>query len=132
MIVEIKLGGKYRTLRFNNYQKEALGKLYGSDPIESGQILSERWGQSALRVAADLIYTGLIGDYEAKLKDRDFSREDVAEWVGEASDQDIARVVNAWSETDAVRAIIKAKNGSEDTGKKKSPGRKLKTSPSGK
>lgn len=124
MIVEIQLGGKYRTLRFNNYQREALGRLYGKDPIECSQILAEKWANSAIRAAADLIYTGLIGDYEAKLKDWDFTREDVAEWVGEAADQDIANVVNAWSETDAVRSIIKPKNGSEDTGKKKPRGRK--------
>lgn len=132
MIVEIKLGGKYRTLRFNNYQKEELGRLYGSDPVESSQILSQKWAKSAMRAASDLIYTGLVGDYEAKLKDRDFTREDVAEWVGDAEDQEIAKVVNAWAETDAVRSIIKAKNGQESDAKKKSPGKKLKTSPSGK
>lgn len=126
-IVEIMIGGKLRTLRFNNYQKEALGKLYGKDPLECVQILTERWGNSSLRVAADLIYTGLIGDYEVKLKDRDFTREDVAEWVGEALDEDVAAVINAWSETDAVRTLITNINGS-DTGKKKLPGKKLKTS----
>lgn len=132
MIVEIKLGGKHRTLRFNNYQKEELGRLYGSDPVESSQILAQKWAKSAMRAACDLIYTGLVGDYEVKLKDRDFTREDVAEWVGDAEDQEIAKVVNAWAETDAVRSIIKAKNGEEGDAKKKSPGRKLKTSPSGK
>ena len=128
MIVEIKLGGKYRTLRFNNYQKEALGKLYGNDPIESGRLLGEKWATSAIRAAADLVYTGLIGDYEAKLKDRDFSREDVAEWVGEASDEDLAKVINTWSETDAVRTIIQSKNGAET--KKKQPGKTSRTSQS--
>jgi hypothetical protein len=128
MIVEIKLGGKYRTLRFNNYQKEALGKLYDNDPIESSRLLGEKWATSALRAAGDLIYTGLIGDYEAKLKDRDFTREDVAEWVGDASDEDLAKVINTWSETDTVRTIIQSKNGSDT--KKKQAGKTLKTSQS--
>ena len=129
MIIEIQLGGKLRSLRFNNWQKEALGKLYGSDPLEAGQKMIEKWGDSLMSLAADLVYTGLIGDYRIKLRDIDFSREDVMEWVGDAKDSDLAQVINTWSETEAVRSIIKATNGS-DTGEKKRPhGRKLKISP---
>jgi|GEM_PF-2186593 len=132
MIVEIQIGGKYRTIRFNNWQKEALGKLYGADPLEAGQKMVERWGDSLLSLAADLVYTGLIGDYRVKLKDLDFTREQVMEWVGDADDKELATVINTWSETEAVRTLIKATNGTETEGKKKSPGRKLKTSQSGK
>lgn len=130
MKIEIMLGGQLRTLRFNNYQKEALGKLYGSDPLESSQKMIEKWGESTLRIAGDLIYTGLIGAYEVKLKDRDFTREEVAEWVGDASDAELAMVIKAWQETDSVREIIKSvTNGTDTEAKKKSPGKKLKTSP---
>ncbi len=94
--IEILLGGKLRSLRFNNYQKEALGKLYGKDPLQCQKIIAEKWGDSILRMGVDLIYTGLIGDYEAKLKDRDFTREEVAEWVGDASDEDVATVIKEW------------------------------------
>lgn len=125
MITEIQLGGKYRTIRFNNWQKEALGKIYGADPLEAGQKMLERWGDSMMSLAADLVYTGLIGDYRVKLRDIDFSREEVMEWVGDAKNEDLATVINAWSETEAVRSIIKSNNGAPAE-KKRSPGKKLK------
>lgn len=124
MIVEILLGGKYRSIRFNNCQKEALGKLYGADPLEAGQKMMERWGDSTMSLAADLVYTGLIGDYRVKLRDIDFSREEVMEWVGDAKNEDLAQVINTWSETEVVRSIIKAANGVETTEKKRPRGRK--------
>lgn len=129
MIIEIQLGGKYRTIRFNNWQKEALGKIYGTDPLEAGHKMMERWGDSLVSLAADLVYTGMIGDCRVKLKDVDFSREQVMEWVGEAKNEDLAQVINTWSETEAVRSLIKAANGSESGEKKSRPGKRLKTSP---
>lgn len=108
-MITIKLGGQLRSLRFNNYQKEALGKLYGKDPLECAKIIADKWETSLMRAGADLIYTGLIGDYEAKLKDLDFTREDVAEWVGDASDEDVAAAIKAWWEVNQVRLIIKEK-----------------------
>jgi len=130
MITEIQLGGKYRSIRFNNWQKEALGKLYGADPLEAGQKMLERWGDSMMSLAADLVYTGLIGDYRVKLRDIDFSREEVMEWVGDAQNEDLATVINAWSETEAVRTLIKASNGSVSDEKKRPAGKKSKTSQS--
>lgn len=119
MITEIQLGGKYRTIRFNNWQKEALGKLYGADPLEAGQKMLERWGDSMMSLAADLVYTGLIGDYRVKLRDIDFSREEVMEWVGDATNEDMATVITVWSETEAVRSILKANDGGQATEKKR-------------
>ena len=132
MITEIQLGGKYRTIRFNNWQKEALGKLYGADPMEGGQKMLERWGDSMMSLAADLVYTGLIGDCRVKLRDIDFSREEVMEWVGDARNEDLAQVINTWSETEAVRSIIKPTNGEVAPEKKRLTGKKSKTSQSGK
>lgn len=113
-MITINLGDKLRTLRFNNYQKEALGKLYGKDPLECAKIIADKWETSLMRAGADLIYTGLIGDYEARLKDLDFTRENVAEWVGDASDEDVAAAIKAWWEANQVRLLIKEKK--EDNG----------------
>jgi hypothetical protein len=124
-IIEIQLGGQLRTIRFNNYAKAELGNIYGLDPLEAGQKLGERMQDNYVRAIADLVYAGLTGAYYAKGHDRDFTRADVAEWVAEAADTDMAKVFTTWIDATGIRQIIKQQQQPDaDTGKKKRRGPK--------
>lgn len=123
-IIEIQLGGQRRTIRFNNYAKAELGNIYGIDPLEAGQKLGERMQDNYVRTIADLVYAGLTGAYYAKGLDRDFTRADVAEWIADAADTDMAKVFTTWVEATGVRQIIKQQQQSADAGKKKRRGPK--------
>ncbi|WP_343692763.1 hypothetical protein [Chitinophaga sp.] len=126
-IIELELGGKARTLRFNNWQKEALGKIVGTDPLEAGQLISSKLNESPLLVVCDLVYTGLIGNYRVQMKDLDFTRQDVAEWIGDADNAILGKVFDAWLDASGLRQILPEQPDTEDS-KKKRVGRKLKTS----
>lgn len=121
------LGGQLRTLRFNNYAKEQLGKIFGSDPLEATKTLLEKLKESPLKAMVDLTYSGLVGAYEAREVPIDFKRADVAEWIGDASDEDVAEVFNAWVDTTQLRSILPDQPEPAEP-KKKLPGRKSKIS----
>lgn len=126
MIVDIKIGGKVRTLEFNNYAKEALGRVYGVDPMDSAEKMSKEWAESLLTVACDVIYCGLIGHYRVNRQTVDFTLGEVSRWVAEGEESEIAKALNAWGSTESVRKILRIEETEEP--KKKSPGKKLKTS----
>lgn len=132
--IEIMLGGQLRTLRFNNYAKEQLGKIFGSDPLEAVQTLLDKLKESPVKAMVDLTYAGLIGAYEAREIPIDFVRADVAEWVGDADDTDMASVFNAWLDSSRLRSILPEQPDNNDDGnqgeapKKKHPGKMSKTS----
>lgn len=127
MITEIELGGQIRTLAFNNYSKEALGRLYGIDPMEATQKMSSDWSESLLTLACDVIYCGLIGHCRLTRASVDFKIKDVSEWVASGDEREIAKALNAWGSTEEVRSLIQL-GGKGEEAKKKSPGRKSKTS----
>jgi hypothetical protein len=77
-----------------------------------------------VRTIADLVFAGLTGAYYAKGLDRDFTRADVAEWVADAADAEMASVFTTWVDATGVRQIIKQQQQTVDTGKKKKPGQK--------
>lgn len=111
MIVEINIGGQLRTLAFNNYAKEALGRLYGVDPMESTRKLAAEWGESILTVACDVIYAGLVGQCRLNRTPVDFTIQDVSGWVAEGAEAEIGKALNAWSGTEEVRKLIKGSEG---------------------
>lgn len=106
MITEIKLNGVVRTVRFNGYAREALGRLYSADPLEAASKLMEVLKESALAASSDLIFCGLVGDYRVRRQPVDFTAEDVALWVGEATDQEVATAVSAWLASVQERVIL--------------------------
>lgn len=130
-IIEIKLGGKLRTLQFNNWQKEALGKLYGVDPLEVATKFAIAWADSLLTVSCDLAYTAMVGDYRVRRQPLDFTIDDVYAWAADASNEDMAKVLEGWTSTQEVRELIKhlSEDNEDATPKKKPRGKKLKTSP---
>lgn len=119
-VIEIKLGGKTVTLRFNLWQKDALGSLYGTDPLDALSKIQARAKDSVLLVICDLIYTGMIGNYRVQHKDIDFTIDQIIEWVGEAENVDIAAVYPAWLDSIGIRNLLPG----EEASKKKQPSQK--------
>ena len=106
--IEILLGGKLRTLRFNLYAKEELGRIYGQDPLQALRTMVAEWKEQPMRAMRKLAYAGLVGAYEAAVKDVDFTAQDVAEWVGDAEDNDISRMFNTYLDTTKLRTLLPA------------------------
>lgn len=129
--IEIMLGGKLRSLRFNNYAKEELGRVFKGDPLDATKTFIDKLSESPLSAMKTLVYSGMVGHYEARELERDFTRADVAEWVGDAEDNDLANVFNCWLDTTQLRSLLPENKQEEvptDEPKKKRPGRKSKTS----
>lgn len=105
-IIEVQLGGGLRTLRFNNWQKEALGNILGKDPLIAGKILAKKAKESPLDALCDLVYTSLIGDYRVQRKNLDFTPATVAEWLGEADINELGAVFTAWLDSSGLRKLI--------------------------
>lgn len=126
------LGGKLRSLRFNNYAKEELGRIFGKDTLEGTQSLIDKLTHSPLKAMVDLVISGMIGHYEARELERDFIRADVAEWIGDADDNDLAGVFKCWLDTTELRSLLpdnKQEQTADEAPKKKQPGRTSRTSP---
>lgn len=120
VILQLQLGGQLRTLKFNNWQKEALGNILGKDPLQAGKTLSKKAKESPLEAVSDLVYTGMIGAYRSRKADVDFTEADVFDWVGEADYKELATVFDAWVESTGLRKLIpEVKSDGEETGKKK-------------
>lgn len=115
VIIEITLGGKLRTLDFNNWQKEELGKLYGTDPLDLQEKFAKAWTDSLLNVSCDLAYTAMVGYYRVRRQPVDFTLDEVYSWAADASNEDMARVLNAWTETQAVKDLMAQLTGEEAT-----------------
>ncbi|ACU61361.1 hypothetical protein [Chitinophaga pinensis] len=112
--IEITLGGKLRQLRFNNYAKEELGNFLSKDPVEGTKELIELLQSNPLKAIKNLTYCGLVGHYEAREMERDFTKQDVAEWVGDADDKDLSDVFNCWLNTTQWRSIIPEQKATEE------------------
>jgi hypothetical protein len=106
VIIEITLGGKLRTLDFNNWQKEELGKIYGVDPLDLTDKFVKAWTESLLNVSCDLAFTAMVGYYRVRRQPVDFTIEEVYQWAADASNEDMAKVLNAWTDTQAVRDLM--------------------------
>jgi hypothetical protein len=130
VVLDVKLGGKTRMLIFNNWQREALGKIFGHDPLKAGQAIAKKSKESPLDALCDLIYTGLVGAYRVQRKDLDFTEADIVEWVGEIENQVVSEIFSAWVDSTGLRRLIPVKKDDEPESekdkrakKKGSPGR---------
>ena len=130
VVLDVKLGGKVRTLVFNNWQREALGNIFGRDPLKAGQAIAKKSKESPLGALCDLVYTALIGAYRIQKKDLDFTDADVAEWVGEMDNVLMPAIFEAWVDSTGLRKLLPVKREDKPEAakakrakKKASPGR---------
>lgn len=130
--VEIIFRGHPVTLRFNNYADEALGELLGMDAIFAMTDLVKRMQVKPFQALADLIWVGLLGAYYIIDKERDFEMVDIREWIGDAKQDEAAKIIHAWQAGLEERQVIpktqdvEKKSGAE---KSKLPGKKRKATP---
>lgn len=128
--IEITLGGKIRTLRFNNYAREQMGRIFQGDPLEAVKMILDKLKDYPTKAMVDLVYAGLVGAYEARETPIDFVRADVAEWVGDADNAELGKVFDTWVDSSKLREIIPHVENLEkqESDKKKRPGKISKTS----
>ncbi|PUZ21807.1 hypothetical protein DCC81_24785 [Chitinophaga parva] len=107
-IFEIELGGQLRQLRFNNYARAELGNVFGLDPLEAGQKAAEMFASNYMLAIAYVVFAGLTGAVYATFGTRDFTREQVAEWVGEANVSDLVTAFNMWRQSNEPRELIES------------------------
>lgn len=119
--VEITLGGEKRKLFFNNYAKAELSNQYDTDLRQAAIKIGQDIQSNYMRALSKVVYAGLVGFYAARDEDNPLSRSDVAEWVGDATDEDLLNVYNCWRDSDYIRQILpeRAEEQNDYTAKKK-------------
>lgn len=97
-LINIEIGGKHRTLKFNMRAIETFSE------IKNG-------GNGTLSAAASMIYSGLIGYYYAKQVEPDFTFEDVNDWVEEliydGKEEIISKIDKCFGESRALIYFMK-------------------------
>lgn len=124
----VNIGGKERGVAFGNVFREELGKLYSKDPLEAVEQLRDTWGQSYTIAAIDIFYCGMRADCLLSRQSIDFDLNQVSRWFDDATDAQIAPILQAFLKSQADRPIIKMNGTEEGEAKKKSLGKKSKTS----
>lgn len=92
-MLEVKLGGEVKQLKFGNYALEVYTKLTGSD---IGTIKEVGENYSELDCTTDVAYAGLVGNYRVKGKVVDFTIDDVREWIDDVDFQTQAQILTAF------------------------------------
>lgn len=78
-MINITIGGKERTLRFNQYAMEVWVKNTDFEAPETSSVYA-------------VFFAGLIADYYVKRVEPDFSFADVVGWVDELSETDLPTI----------------------------------------
>lgn len=128
MRFEINIGGQPRTINFNIYAAQELGKILEVEPTPEAlmkAILDVNERNSLLMFKA-LIYTGIIGhDYETSFK-ASVNQAEVGGWLSNANGDELVDVFNKFA--DALGFDLKAEEETEKP-KKKSRMKKSKAQP---
>ncbi|MFB6456482.1 hypothetical protein ACE38W_14510 [Chitinophaga sp. Hz27] len=106
--ISITLGGELRHLWFNNYSRGEVKNLYGIDPSEIGKAFFEKAQANPFRAFEDLLWMGFIGYYYGSRQEMPYSKQQIAEWVAEADNDELVRVWNLWTEWSGVRELLSA------------------------
>lgn len=94
--IKIELGGKERIIRFNQYANIELYKLLFDNGFESPDMsllldkCNDMIKQNYMLFYKALIYSGIVGnDYASNLFKPSSSIEEVGEWVGQMSQEEL-------------------------------------------
>jgi hypothetical protein len=96
MILDVKLGNEVRTLRFGNYALMTYNALTKTD---AGEIKEQSLEYTDIDLVCDITYSALKAFYKVKRQPFDISIEQVAEWIDEASIEDIQKIILTFSES---------------------------------
>lgn len=134
---DIKLGGVIRTVNFNGHFREALGRLYDTDPLEAVRQLADTWRESYRCAAEDVIFCGLVGNCRFMRQPVDFTVQDVSIWLDSSTDEELAPALKVFFKSQEDRPLFHVEQLAavvDDPTKKKSrkPGKTSRTSQQGK
>lgn len=97
-IHEIELNGKKERIRFNQYAKAELcktfmpeGRVYLSQS-ELLQVIFQKEKENSALLLRDLVYAGIVGDSLITGSVPRLSMEQVGEYIGDASDDDLFNI----------------------------------------
>ncbi len=95
-----------RALSFGNVFREALGRLYGKDPLEAVEELRKVWAESYTVAAIDIIYCAMAADCRLERTPISFTIQEVGRWFDDAADDDVAPVLKAYMQSQQERPIL--------------------------
>jgi len=122
--VQIQLGGQTRWLWFNNYSREELGKVYGTDPLVAGKLFAEQLQANAIRAFSFLVWAGLMGHEYGNMQDPTYTKQEVAGWVATCEVDELMKVWDVWLDHSGMRELISSEKKSNQRTKKTSPGKR--------
>lgn len=92
---EIELNGKSERIRFNQYSKAELckvfmpeGRVFLSQP-ELLEIIMNRQKENSASLLKEIVYAGIVGDSLINNDTPRLTKSEVGEYIGEASDEDL-------------------------------------------
>jgi hypothetical protein len=114
-MIEVKLNGELKQLKFGNYALEAYTKLTGAD---IGSIKEIGDGYSELDMIVDVTYSGLVGYVRSKGLILDFTINDVRLWVDELDVKSQAEIIASFyqsilAKTEGLLKQLEAMRGAE-------------------
>jgi hypothetical protein len=96
-ILQIKLGDKERTLRFDVGTLKLIGQKTQQDALAPME------GLEGYQQALYACYYGMLRDYRVQKKDLDFEMADVEDWLDAASFTDMIEIMKAYNSAYTVR-----------------------------
>jgi hypothetical protein len=112
---EIPIGGKNRPLKFNNLCIRKLSEKYDMTLGQCEDLLRSEVTDWPVSKFFDLFYFALVVGCKHSGREVDFTEDDVTEWFGEVTPQDMNRIIGALSKS----MQIQLKNTKKATDKKK-------------
>ena len=124
-IIEITIQGKKERLKFNNYATTELESyLIPKDKIALGEdelslVIAEKWEANKMLLMKNLVYSGLVGQYYLFQDTCPYTKEEVAEYVGNAPYDELMPIFQAFFKANS------DPNPEEEVKKKKKPKKKV-------
>lgn len=127
-IIEVEILGQKRVLVFNNYARVEISKILGVDPASILDSIQNIINENYLLLIKTLVYAGHVGDCYRRQDTTDLTRDQVAQWIGDAAEEDLYHIFDAFmkaegfgmdsSETDKKKANPRVSRTKKQAGKK--------------
>jgi hypothetical protein len=107
-VITLTLDGREMKINLGRfYFQKFYGETTGEDPLNSSDIALKPEKQFDWVVAT--VYAGLLTDYKVHKKEIDFTKQDVQDWVGVLTENEVVRFIKDY------QAVTKVEQGEELT-----------------
>lgn len=99
-IIEVEILGVKRPLVFNNYARVELSKHFSIDPVDVLSEVQRINNENHLLLLKILVWAGHCGDCYRRQDVTDLTREQIGEWLGDASEDVLYEIFQTFLEAE--------------------------------